>query len=408
MPRVDWSRLLLVSASLLALAAVAWVTGRALSLFRQTLTVLALGAGLAFVARPLVDALARPLRLRPLAVAVVILGFLSLLGLGLALLAGPVAADIRDLLVELPAYERRLRDGIGSLQALLQQRGIGVDVQEVIDRFASEAQARATVLLGGALALLGRIGTTLTVGVLGFVVSIYLLLDGARIREACYALLPEGWRRRAARVEAAAAEIFGGYVRGQLFLGLIIGLAVGVGAALFGLPYPFLIGVLAGIFELIPSIGAVLGSILPLALSLAQPFPTFLYVLAFLVVVQQVEGNLLVPRITGRAVGLHPLAALLALIAGLEVAGLVGAFLGAPVVSLLYRLLLDWRATWEEPVDGDGMRPGGSQAGSPRGADRGTDHAAERGGKPAADRHAPTASARQGLWRRLTWWWPRR
>lgn len=175
------------------------------------------------------------------------------------------------------------------------------------------------------------------------VIALYLLLDGSRLRERFYQTLPETWRPGVARVERHTAHVFGGYLRGQLLLGLIIGVAVGIGAELFGLPYSALVGLLAGVFELIPSVGALLGSILPVGLALAQPFPTVLYVVVFLLVVSQVENHVLVPRITGQAVGLHPLAALVALFAGFEVAGLIGAFLAAPVASLAYRLFLDWR-----------------------------------------------------------------
>ena len=137
--------------------------------------------------------------------------------------------------------------------------------------------------------------------------------------------------------------MFGGYLRGQLLLGLIIGVAVGIGAGLFGLPYSALVGLLAGVFELIPSVGALLGSILPVGLALAQPFPTVLYVVVFLLVVSQVENHVLVPRITGQAVGLHPLAALVALFAGLRSGRIDRRVPGGAGASLAYRLFLDWR-----------------------------------------------------------------
>jgi len=354
-PRIDWTRVLLVCLAILALAGVALLVWRVLGLVRQTLTVLAAGAALAFIARPLVDRLAGPLRSRGLAVALVALGSLGVTAGGLYLLAGPLAADLRDVLRDLPQWQERLTGALARLRQGLAARGIVFDEADLVRQAGARLQGIAGALLGGAAAVTGRVGALLAGAAAVLVIAVYLLLDGQRIRERFYQFLPEAWRPGVAHVERSTARVFGGYLRGQLVLGLIIGVVVGFGAELFGLPYSALIGLVAGVFELIPSVGAVLGSILPLALALAQPFPTVLYVLAFLVIVSQVENHLLVPRITGQAVGLHPLAALLALFAGFEIGGLVGAFLGAPAASLAYRLLLDWRqgALTSPPAAGD-------------------------------------------------------
>jgi predicted PurR-regulated permease PerM len=120
---------------------------------------------------------------------------------------------------------------------------------------------------------------------------------------------------------------------------VIIGLMGAVGAMIFGLPYPLIIGVVAGVTELIPMVGPVLGAVLPVMLALLQPFPTVLWVVLYVVMVQQLENNLLVPRVSGEAVGLHPLAAMLALMAGLELAGLLGGLFAVPVAGVLNVLL---------------------------------------------------------------------
>ncbi|HEX6988247.1 MAG TPA: AI-2E family transporter [Bacillota bacterium] len=361
MPRIDWTRVLIVSLAVLATAGVILLAWRLLGLVRQTVAMLAVGAALAFIARPLVDRLSPILRLRGLAVAAVAVAGAAVIGGGLTLLAGPLVADLQDVLRDLPEWQRRAVDLLAGIRRWLAARGIAFDEADLIRQAGTRLQGVLTTVLESAAVITGRIGVAVA-GTLGaLVIAVYLLLDGARIRARVHELTPEPWRTGLAQLERSTAQVFGGYLRGQMLLGVIIGIIIGLGAELFGLPYSALVGLLAGVFELIPSVGALLGGVLPVALALAQPFPTVLYVLAFLLVVAQIENHLLVPRITGRAVGLHPLAALLALLAGLEVGGLVGAFLAAPVVSLAYRLLLDWwRRGLAHPTQAQGAQDAGT------------------------------------------------
>ncbi|MBX6378177.1 MAG: AI-2E family transporter, partial [Clostridia bacterium] len=140
-------------------------------------------------------------------------------------------------------------------------------------------------------------------------------------------------------------RVFGRYVRGQLLLALIIGSIASVGLTLLGVPYALVLGAIAGFLELLPVFGAVLGALPAIIVAAFQPLPLVFYVLAFFVVLQQLEGNVLAPRITGQAVGLHPLAALLVLVAAFEVAGLVGAMVAVPLVGGLYEFgVALWKA----------------------------------------------------------------
>ena len=108
----------------------------------------------------------------------------------------------------------------------------------------------------------------------------------------------------------------GGCLRGQLTMSLVIGVLAAVGTGLLGLPYFLVLGVLAGLFELVPMFGPILSAVPAVIVALFQPWPTVLWVIVLFIVIQQFESNVLGPRITGHAVGLHPLAALFALLVG--------------------------------------------------------------------------------------------
>ncbi len=125
-------------------------------------------------------------------------------------------------------------------------------------------------------------------------------------------------------------------MRGQLILALLVGIAATVALLVLGVPYALFLGVFAGVVELVPILGPVLGAVPAVLVALFQPFPLVLWVILAFVLIQQTESNLLVPRISGHAVGLHPLAAMLALLVGLEVGGIVGALFAVPLAGVIW------------------------------------------------------------------------
>src|SRR5437588_11124921 len=134
-------------------------------------------------------------------------------------------------------------------------------------------------------------------------------------------------------------------------MALIIGVSARVGSWLLGVQYPIVIGVLAFLFELVPMVGPILAALPAVMISAFQPFPLVLEVVAFFIAMQFVENNTLAPRITAGAVGLHPIAAILGLVAGFEAAGIVGALFALPLLSAVSVIgsaaLKSWRG---EPV----------------------------------------------------------
>src|SRR5438270_653119 len=152
-------------------------------------------------------------------------------------------------------------------------------------------------------------------------------------------------------VEDTLSTVLGGYIRGQLTMALIIGVSAGVGSWLLGVQYPIVIGVLAFLFELVPMVGPILAALPAVLISAFQPFPLMLEVVGFFIAIQFVENNILAPRISAGAVGLHPIAAILGLVAGFEAAGVVGALFALPALSAASVIgsaaLKSWRG---EPV----------------------------------------------------------
>lgn len=300
-----------------------------------------LGAIVAFILSPLVDRLheygfPRPLAI--LAVYVILLGLASLLGY---LLVNPLLNQIQALIKGLPTQVSELQTRMSKLRidVFLHKYNLPTS-QDLANQATGYLNRLGQTIFDNLTSLLYTSFSFLVNLVLILVIAFYLLLDGERLKERLYFLVPESQLGRVTFVEATVNEVLGGYLRGQLLMSLTIGTMAGVGTALLNVPYPVVIGVLAGVLELVPMLGPWLASMPAVAIALfsPHPWPMTLWVAVYFLIIQQLESNVIGPRITGHAVGLHPLAALMALLVGIELAGILGALFAVPVAGILYVL----------------------------------------------------------------------
>ena len=192
-----------------------------------------------------------------------------------------------------------------------------------------------------------------------FVISIYLAIEipllGERV--ANMAQLP-GYRRDAERLLREFGRIWSAYLRGQVILGLIIFLVVWLGLALLGVQNSLALGLLSGLLEFIPVLGPIIGAGAAIIVAFFQPetlgqLANWQYagvVLIFMLIVQQLENNFLVPRIVGESLDLHPLIVIVGVFMGSSLAGILGAILAAPVVATLKLVgIYAWRKMFDQP-----------------------------------------------------------
>jgi predicted PurR-regulated permease PerM len=335
----DWQKALIVLLTILATVAVLWVIWQIVSPILHTLVLFALAAVLAFALSGPVDMLNHRLGNRLFAILATYL-LVGILGVGgITVIAGPFVRQATDLAAALPQYANDLQARAPEVQTTLGQYGIQTDIDQL------KAQAVSAIEHGGADVLKNLVGTLAEVGgmildiVLALVISLYLLVDGPRFRERSLAIIRPRHRAKALFVQDNVSRVLGGYLRGQLTLALIIGVLAGVGTALLGLPYAVVLGVLAGLFELVPMFGPILSVVPAVLVALFMPFPTVVWVVLFFLAIQHVENNVLAPRISGHAVGLHPLGAMFALLAGFQLAGLLGGLFAVPLAGVLWVLL---------------------------------------------------------------------
>jgi predicted PurR-regulated permease PerM len=304
------------------------------SVARGVLTVILyviFGGVVAFIASPAVDALVRWLRLpRTLAILIVLVGGLVVIGLLVYLIAGPVVTEARTLAGEVPRLVNRGQAQLSRLTDFLKQHNIPVSGLDIGTSDHAVSSQLSSLLLSS---LTGTLSAVVDI-VIVFVVAFWLLKDGDKLRAGLLHLLPGRLRVNTEFALDAMGVVVGGYVRAQLLLALMIGTLAGVGCALIGVPFPLVVGLAAGVFELIPIVGPFVGGAVALLLAATVSPLLAVATLVLFLFIHFIEGYVLAPRIQARFVQLHPLIALLALFSGVEVAGFLGALFAIPAASL--------------------------------------------------------------------------
>jgi len=319
-----------------------WLAGHVI----QTLLLLTLAALLAYALAPAVKLLERvmPRFLAILIVYLIVLGAVSAL---LFLIVSTAIAQVISLSDNIRFLLTPSKSGqLTPIEQALQSFGIS---QSQIASARSQIVTSIEGFAGSILPLLtGLAGAVLDV-ILVAVMSIYLLADGSRVSDWLRRNMPQGQQGRMRFLLDTLQRVVGGYLRGQLLLCGLVGVLVGVGMQVIGVPYALLLGVLAFILEFIPVLGTLVSGAICVLLALTKGWIIALIVLVYFIVVHVIEGDVLGPRVVGKAIGLHPVVSLAALIAGAELFGIGGALFASPIAGVLQAFLVaiwvEWRTT---------------------------------------------------------------
>ena len=304
---------------------------------------------LALALNPAVDRLERRIKRRALATGIVYLAALAAI-VGIGWLFIPTLVDqVNDFARKVPDYLDDLTKGRGRL-GFLQEKYHLVD------------KARKALREGGAAKLFGISGTALAVakGVVTAVVAtltiafmtFFMLLEGPKWMERFYSLLKPASRRRWQAVGRDIYRTVGGYVTGNLLISLIAGTLTTVVLLIMGVPFAVALGLIVAILDLIPLAGATIAAIIVGTVAFLHSVPAGIVVVVFFIIYQQVENHLLQPVVYGRTVQLSPLAVLISVLIGAELAGVLGALAAIPVAGTLQVVFLDWlrHRRGEEPA----------------------------------------------------------
>lgn len=358
----DWQRALFIPLTILAWLAVLLIGVWLLSHVLKTVLTIVLGAILAFALTPLVSYLRRFMP-RGLAIAVAyLLGFAVIFGL-LSFVVATAANQITYLVGHLEQYKTRASSLEPQIVHVLSPFGVTpAKYNLALKQGTAYLQTAGTSIAGQSLGIVTSVLDTIVSIVLVLILSVYLTANGDRIGAFLRREAPEGQRGNTALLIAIVNQVVGGYIRGTLTMATLIGLLVYVGMAVLHVPYAILLGILAFFMEFIPVVGVLVSGAVCVAVALTQGWLLAVIVLGYFVVVHVIEGDVVGPRVMGRAVGIHPATALIALVAGTELFGVWGALFGSPLAGLLQAI---GTAVWLE-MRGDNPRAvlqGAEQAG---------------------------------------------
>jgi predicted PurR-regulated permease PerM len=334
---VSQRQLIARTATVLAMIAfgwwVTWFVRRTTDVFLLLLISAILAAGLA----PLVGLverwrLPRGGRLsRGVAIFIVYLAMFAAVAAVLAIIVVPAVGETNAFVQNLPQFLAALRHWLADAHrqfpwlpdmAVLLRR-LPAQLQG-LSRYGPRAAQTAFRVFGG-------IADSIAILVFTF----YMLLEAAQVKTAFLSPFPIEQRARVDEVLRRIGVKFGGWLRAQLLLSVTLAIIVSAGLLALGMPFPFLLGVVAGIGELIPMVGPSIGAAAAILVALFQPFWRLVAVAIFYAIVLNVEPHILVPRIMSRVVGMSPLVTLFALLVGIKLLGILGGLLAVPVAAAL-------------------------------------------------------------------------
>ena len=328
--------ILAVTASLVGIIAL-WV----LYLARHTLLILYISGLLAIGLSPAVRWIERrriagSRRHRLPRWAAILLLYVVFLGAAaglIAMIVPPLAQQSQELWANLPTY-------VDDLQQQLMSRGLishQYTWSELMRNIPSPGVA-AVSIVGALQTVLGAFGGIVTILVLPF----YLLLEADSLRSGFLKLFARERRAQVARLTETATIKVSAWLGGQLLLSFIIGTTAAIGLWLLGVPYFYVLALIAGFGELIPVVGPILAAIPAILVAMTVSFETAAFTATYFGVQQFVENHFLVPRVMERQVGVSAVTVITALLLGAELLGIVGALLAVPTAAIVQVLLQEY------------------------------------------------------------------
>jgi predicted PurR-regulated permease PerM len=323
----------------IGLLVASFITLKILWISRHVLSWVFIALFLALALNPAVDRLERKLGRRGAATGVVSVATLAAIALIGWLFVPTLVDQVNSFAHKVPDYIDDLTKGRGRL-------GFLETKYHLVDK------ARKALREGGASKLFGLSGTALAVarGIVNAVLAIvtiafmtfFMLLEGRNWIDSFFSLLKPESRERWRGVGHDIYRTVGGYVSGNLLISLIAGGSTAIVLAIMGVPYAIALGLIVGILDLIPLAGATIAAIIVGAVAFLHSVTAGIVVVAFFIVYQQVENHVLKPVVYGKTVQLSPLAVLISVLIGAELAGVLGALAAIPVAGSLQVVFLDW------------------------------------------------------------------
>lgn len=331
-----------------------FIVGSLEALFRSLLSLfflLILSIFFAYLIDPLVRFIRRPFKERGLekimprsaAIVVAYLFVFLVLTVAISVIAPRVGDQAREFGTNIPQYLQTWRERLNDVNRRFDRLRVPDEVQAELNKRVTDIGSDITASVGNTVLISV---TYLPWFILVPILAFFFLKDVNQFRLLVLRMFPAGrWRARAEAVMADLNTTLAAYTRAQLIASFLIATICSLGFYVIGLRYALLLGILAGIFEFVPLLGPlVIGIIVTLVAAGSDNPWKAVYVVIFLIVLRIVHDYVTYPRIVRGGIHLHPLAIILAVLAGEQIAGIPGVFLSIPIVAVMtviYRHVLE-------------------------------------------------------------------
>ncbi len=270
---------------------------------------------------------------RGLAILLIYILLVGLMVIAIAALAPVVAGDARALEQELPGYTAWFEN----VAANLPTSG-GGSTTFSLDGIEQQLRNNASTLARSATEIGVEAGRTAFYVFVTLVLAFFLSVEPGVVLDGAARWVPAKHQKRVWRIARSIHANIGAWARGQLAIALVFGALMGVGLKLIGVPYAPSLGVIAGILEVVPYVGGFITVILAVLSAATVGVPQVIAVIVLYVVLVNMESHVLAPLLYGKALGLPPVAILLALLAGVELLGILGALLAIPLTVIIWAI----------------------------------------------------------------------
>lgn len=261
----------------------------------------------------------------------VIFVFLVLIGLFVllfSLLVPPIIEQTQQLVGVLPQYVQLAFDQLSNFKGIVGERAYD-NILSSFSSFDSGVGENSFSVFGTISGIFGGIFSVIMI----FVLSFYFTVQENSLKKFIKSLMPLKHRAYIDDLVGRVQKQIGYWLRGQIVLGVVVGVMLYIGLSLMGVKYALLLAILGGLLEIVPYIGPIISAVPAVFLAFTQSPLLALLVVALYIVVQQIENHLLVPKIMQRVVGLNPLITIIVILVGIKIAGVVGGILAVPIAT---------------------------------------------------------------------------
>lgn len=274
-----------------------------------------------------------------LSIIVAFLIFLTVLYLIATYVLVPFGRQFQEFIKQVPILLNEVQQALLQMEAQYNVAAMPQEGKQLIGSILEKIGNYTLSLASFSLSAVFSLASTMVELIVVPVITFYMIKIGGRFVRGFIALFPKNYRPHLTRLFEEMNRVLSAYIVGQLSLSVLMTVVIFLGMLALGIPYPLVIGLLAGVVEMIPVVGPIVGAVPAILLGLAESSGLAVKVLIFYIVVQQLDAHLVMPKLMGSVTNVHPVAIILGVLVGGQLYGIVGMMVAVPVLAVLQILL---------------------------------------------------------------------